>query len=103
MTWFIDHLDIHDSWLHFADHWHTQSSVLSLLQPPVAVSWQRLSEHFPSATDTKAKMAQQQRNAISYIVRAQVLQLYSVVLVRKRTIPTKRPQPADEVSANFSW
>jgi hypothetical protein len=27
----------------------------------------------------------------------------SVVLVRKRTIPTKRPQPADEVSANFSW
>jgi hypothetical protein len=28
--------------------------------------------------------------------------LTSVVLVRKRTIPTKRPQPADEVSANFS-
>jgi hypothetical protein len=28
--------------------------------------------------------------------------LNSVVLVRKRTIPTKRPQPADEVSANFS-
>jgi hypothetical protein len=27
----------------------------------------------------------------------------SVVLVRKRTIPNKRPQPADEVSANFSW
>jgi hypothetical protein len=26
----------------------------------------------------------------------------SVVSVRKRTIPTKRPQPADEVSANFS-
>jgi hypothetical protein len=26
----------------------------------------------------------------------------SVVLVRKRTIPTERPQPADEVSANFS-
>jgi hypothetical protein len=25
----------------------------------------------------------------------------SVVLVRKRTIPTKRPQAADEVSANF--
>jgi hypothetical protein len=23
-------------------------------------------------------------------------------LVRKRTIPTERPQPADEVSANFS-
>jgi hypothetical protein len=30
------------------------------------------------------------------------LKLNSVVLVRKRTIPTKRPQPADEVSANFS-
>jgi hypothetical protein len=27
----------------------------------------------------------------------------SVVLVRKRTIPTERPQPAGEVSANFSW
>jgi hypothetical protein len=28
--------------------------------------------------------------------------LNSVVLVRKRTIPTERPQPADEVSVNFS-
>jgi hypothetical protein len=28
--------------------------------------------------------------------------LNSVVLVRKRTIPTKRPQPADEVSANLT-
>jgi hypothetical protein len=28
---------------------------------------------------------------------------HSVVLVRKRTIPTERPQPASEVSANFSW
>jgi hypothetical protein len=27
----------------------------------------------------------------------------SVVLVRKRTIPTERPQPAGEVSVNFSW
>jgi hypothetical protein len=26
----------------------------------------------------------------------------SVVLVRKRTIPTERPQPAGEISANFS-
>jgi hypothetical protein len=26
----------------------------------------------------------------------------SMVLVRKRTIPSERPQPADEVSANFS-
>jgi hypothetical protein len=29
--------------------------------------------------------------------------LNSVALVRKRTIPTERPQPAGEVSANFSW
>jgi hypothetical protein len=29
-------------------------------------------------------------------------ELNSVVLVRKRTIPTKRPQPADEVSAKWS-
>jgi hypothetical protein len=29
-------------------------------------------------------------------------QLNSVVLVRKRTIPTERPQPIGEVSANFS-
>jgi hypothetical protein len=26
-----------------------------------------------------------------------------VVLVRKRTIPTERPQPVGEVNANFSW
>jgi hypothetical protein len=26
----------------------------------------------------------------------------SMVLVRKRTIPTEQPQPAGEVSANFS-
>jgi hypothetical protein len=31
------------------------------------------------------------------------LKLNSVVLVRKRTIPTERPQPAGEVNANFSW
>jgi hypothetical protein len=29
--------------------------------------------------------------------------LNSVVLVRKCTIPTERPQPVGEVSANFSW
>jgi hypothetical protein len=28
--------------LHFTDHWHTQTSVLSLLQSPLAVSWQWL-------------------------------------------------------------
>jgi hypothetical protein len=39
---FIDHLNTHDSWLHFTDHWHTQASVLSLLQSPLAVAWQRL-------------------------------------------------------------
>jgi hypothetical protein len=27
--------------LHLSDHWHTQTSVLSLLQSPLAVSWQR--------------------------------------------------------------
>jgi hypothetical protein len=32
---------IHHSELHFICHWHTQSSVLSLLQSPLAVSWQR--------------------------------------------------------------
>jgi hypothetical protein len=32
----------------------------------------------------------------------QKTKLNSVVLVRKRTIPTERPQPAGEVSANFS-
>jgi hypothetical protein len=30
-------------------------------------------------------------------------ELNSVVLVRKRTIRTERPQPVGEVSANFSW
>jgi hypothetical protein len=32
-----------------------------------------------------------------------IKKLNSVVLVRKRTIPTERPKPAGEVSANFSW
>jgi hypothetical protein len=32
-----------------------------------------------------------------------VPRLNSVVLVRKRTIPTELPQPVGEVSANFSW
>jgi hypothetical protein len=31
---------VYHSELHFTDHWHTQTSVLSLLQSPVAVSWQ---------------------------------------------------------------
>jgi hypothetical protein len=29
--------------------------------------------------------------------------LNSVVLVRKRTIPTERPQHVGEVNTNFSW
>jgi hypothetical protein len=37
MNGFIDHSE-----LHFTVHWHTQTSVLSLIQPPLAVSWQRL-------------------------------------------------------------
>jgi hypothetical protein len=32
---------IHHSELHFTDHWHTQTSVLRLLQSSIAVSWQR--------------------------------------------------------------
>jgi hypothetical protein len=32
---------IHHSELHFTDHWHTQTSVLSVLQYPLAISWQR--------------------------------------------------------------
>jgi hypothetical protein len=38
----IDDLYTHNSWLHFTDHWHTQTSVLSVLQSPLAVSWQRI-------------------------------------------------------------
>jgi hypothetical protein len=41
----------HNSELHFTDHWHVQTSALSLLQPPLAVFWQRLLPreilHFP--------------------------------------------------------
>jgi hypothetical protein len=33
---------INHSELHFTDHWHTQTGVLSLLQSQIAVSWQRL-------------------------------------------------------------
>jgi hypothetical protein len=33
---------VHHSELHFADHWHIQTSVLCLIQCPLAVSWQRL-------------------------------------------------------------
>jgi hypothetical protein len=42
VTRFIDYLSVHDSWLHFIDYRHTQTSVLSLLQSPLAVSWQRI-------------------------------------------------------------
>jgi hypothetical protein len=37
LTILIHHLE-----LHCTDHWHTQTSVLSVLQSPLAVSWQRL-------------------------------------------------------------
>jgi hypothetical protein len=39
--WFTDHIN---TWLiiPFTDHWHTQTSVLILLQSPLAVSWQRI-------------------------------------------------------------
>jgi hypothetical protein len=44
LNWWMDLLTtcIHHSELHFTDHWHSQASVLSLLQSPLAVSWQRL-------------------------------------------------------------
>jgi hypothetical protein len=44
MEWLLDILttSIHLSELHFTDHWHIQTTVLSLLQSPLAVSWQRL-------------------------------------------------------------
>jgi hypothetical protein len=42
--WLLDLLTtcIHQSELHFTNHWHTQTSVLSQLQSPLAVSWQQL-------------------------------------------------------------
>jgi hypothetical protein len=44
LDWWLDLLTtwIHHSELHFTDHWHTQTSILSLLQSPIAVFWQRL-------------------------------------------------------------
>jgi hypothetical protein len=41
-------------------------------------------------------------NLMLLIVRKLKTKLNSVVLVRKRTIPTELPQPVGEVSANFS-
>jgi hypothetical protein len=41
-TGFIDHLYTRDSWLYFTDHCHTKTSVLWLLQSPLALSWQRI-------------------------------------------------------------
>jgi hypothetical protein len=44
VNWWMDLLTtcIHQSELHFTDHWHTHTRVLSLLQSPLAVFWQRL-------------------------------------------------------------
>jgi hypothetical protein len=44
MDWILDLLTtcIHHLELHFTDQWHTQTSVISPLQSPLAVSWQRL-------------------------------------------------------------
>jgi hypothetical protein len=39
---FNGHLYIHDSWLLFTDHLHTQTGVLSLLQSRLAISWQKI-------------------------------------------------------------
>jgi hypothetical protein len=36
-------MDLLTTWnVHFTDHWHTQTSVLSLLPSPLAFSWQQL-------------------------------------------------------------
>jgi hypothetical protein len=42
MVWWMDFLPtcIHHSELHFTDHWHTQTSILNLLQSSLAVSLQ---------------------------------------------------------------
>jgi hypothetical protein len=44
MDWILDLLTtyIHHSKLHFTDHWHIPTIVLSLLPSPLAVCWQRL-------------------------------------------------------------
>jgi hypothetical protein len=34
--------DYSDLFTHFRNHWHAQTSVLSLLQSPLAVSWRRI-------------------------------------------------------------
>jgi hypothetical protein len=39
-----------------------------------AISTQRLGKHVPAATDRNARMVQQKRNDVSYVVRAEVLQ-----------------------------
>jgi hypothetical protein len=44
LDWILDLLTTltHDSQLHFTDHTDTQTSVLSVLQSPLAVPWQRI-------------------------------------------------------------
>jgi hypothetical protein len=50
-----------------------------------------------------AKHVRQERFNFFIKIRVVTKKLNSVVIVRKRTIPTERPQPVGEVSANFSW
>jgi hypothetical protein len=40
---------IHQLELHFTVHWHIQTSVLSLLQYPLAVSWQQIEDNGDSS------------------------------------------------------
>ena len=40
-------------------------------------------------------------NDVFYLLLSDTLKLNSVALVRERTIPTERPPPVGEVSANF--
>ena len=50
----------------------------------------------PGIDQIPAELVKSGRRTISYEIYK-----YSVALVRERTIPTERPPPVDEVSANF--
>jgi hypothetical protein len=48
------------------------------------------------------KTKQVQKFCQYFLIHAEQIAAFYFKKIRKRTIPTKRPQPADEVSANFS-
>jgi hypothetical protein len=73
------------------NHFHPVPSLLMRLLPIYMSSW--FSDYGQGQIYLLPPILTRTKNAS---------EVYSVVLVRKRTIPTERPQPADEVSANFS-